>query len=242
MGSEVATIEPTDIVESSFTKRQAEQLDKRIRTTVTTLQANWDKLNELVAQAKDGNLHIALGFNSWTAYLADAVHVQPTSIEERRELVALLAGEGMSNRAIGAVVGADDRTVRRDIDAVEAASGESVASAETEGLDGKSYKKKRSPKQAAESDEPEVIDAEVVEDEPELPLEGGTPPVPVPTQDLEEDFDDATTNLTSDVKLLQELLKHSEFDFSRADLKKRHLKALRAAFRDLEGVVQTLEA
>ena len=69
-----------------------------------------------MAEAKQGGIHVALGFPSWTAYIADVFKDNSVRLkgEARRELVAYLSDEGMSNRAIAGITGTDQRTVRRD--------------------------------------------------------------------------------------------------------------------------------
>lgn len=94
----------------------ARRLDKRIRLLVGTINENIAELHALVEEAKGGHAHVALGYPSWTAYLADVftVHVR-LDRDQRRELVGYLSGEGMSQRVIADVVGASQDTVRRDL-------------------------------------------------------------------------------------------------------------------------------
>jgi hypothetical protein len=77
-------------------------------------------------------------------------------VPRRRSVVAELAGEGMSNRAIADVIGVDKNTVRADL-----LRGENSPPAEVTRQDGKTYARPE-PKPV----EPvEVVDAEIV-DEP----------------------------------------------------------------------------
>ena len=93
----------------------AERLDRRLRLMVDATNENLAKLQELVAEAKRGGVHSALGYPSWTAYLADVFSVQVRlDREQRRELVSYLSGEGLSNRNIAGMVGVDEGTVRND--------------------------------------------------------------------------------------------------------------------------------
>jgi len=55
----------------------AQRLDKRIRLLVQSIADNAAKLYELVEQAKHGEIHKALGFPSWTAYVSDVFTVDP---------------------------------------------------------------------------------------------------------------------------------------------------------------------
>jgi len=93
----------------------AKRLDSRIRLLAGTIRDNLHKIAELVEEAKRGQVHVALGFVSWPAYLADALGGQlELNTDARRSVVELLAGEGMSQRAIAQVVGVSEITVRRD--------------------------------------------------------------------------------------------------------------------------------
>lgn len=119
---------------------EARRLTERIRLTATTFAESRDKLIDLVGQAKAGNAHIALGYDSWTAYLADVLGDEPLRLarDDRRELVAALTAEGMSTRAIAPIVGVGKSTVDRDIDA-PVPSGTPVPRPAITGRDGKSY-------------------------------------------------------------------------------------------------------
>jgi Trp operon repressor len=113
----------------------AKQLDKRIQSSVNGIQRNYDVLLELLRQAKTGQVHLTLGFASWTAYLADRVRVTPRSVDERRELVAILSSEGVSGRAIANMTGVSNATVNRDRGAHSL-----PGNGPTVGLDGKEYR------------------------------------------------------------------------------------------------------
>ena len=128
-------------------KPAAERLDKRIRLLTNNIKDNLTKLYALVQEAKTGQIHAALGFPSWTAYAADAltigVRLEP---DVRRELVGYLSGEGMSQRAIAAVVGAGVGTVNRDLtpDVPDGTPKPKPApsSEVTHGLDAKTYRRR----------------------------------------------------------------------------------------------------
>ena len=159
VSAEIEVIEPLDVA-------AATRLDKRIRLMAATVRDNLTKTAELVEEAKAGQIHVALGFSSWTAYLADAIGGQiELGTESRRAVVELLAGEGMSNRAIAAAVGVSHPTVAADLaaatqvvnhlppDGDSAGSGDSgdvldrgvldprLNTPTVTGLDGKNYKK-----------------------------------------------------------------------------------------------------
>lgn len=97
-------------------RAEAKRLDQRIRLLVGSINDNIAKLHDLVDEAKRGDVHVALGYHSWTAYLADVFTVTVRlDREQRRELVGYLSGEGMSQRAIADVVGASKNTVTNDL-------------------------------------------------------------------------------------------------------------------------------
>jgi hypothetical protein len=145
----------TAAVVVTVTEAEAQRLTARITLMAGTLREGFEKLHGLVAEAKAGNVHVVLGYPSWTAYLADVLGKEPMRLaaDERRELVAYLSGEGMSARAIAPVVGVDHATVARDIQvshratpapiAVNTETGEiteaTPAAAPVVGLDGKAY-------------------------------------------------------------------------------------------------------
>jgi hypothetical protein len=140
-----------------MTTTEAEWVTNRIRNAVSTLRVGFDELESAVVAAKTGCAHIALGYQSWTAYLSDVLGREPLRLDatERRELVAYLSGQGMSARAIAPIVSVDHATVARDVRvshratpapvAVDAETGEITELSSTPepprvtGLDGKTY-------------------------------------------------------------------------------------------------------
>jgi transposase-like protein len=107
----------TDIIEviAPLAIDAATRLDKRIRLMADTLRDNIAKITGLIEEAKTGEIHVALGFASWTAYLADALGGRlELDSDSRREVVALMSGEGMSQRAIAQAVGVNQATISRD--------------------------------------------------------------------------------------------------------------------------------
>ena len=170
--TEVQVVEPADVL-MPLSNADAERLDKRIRLMAQTTRDNFEKVGRLLDDAKRGRLHETLGFKSWTAYVADAVggHIQ-LSGDARGAIVQMLAGEGMSVRAIAAATGVSKSTVDRDLaqvshigtpDVDEAASKPAVPQFEMSaeqpdaaitGLDGKTYIKPkpmpREPRQEAD--------------------------------------------------------------------------------------------
>lgn len=112
----------------------AHDLDTAIRAIARQVHIALDALYTLVEQARATNIHEALGFPSWTAYIADALDGQwKLKRDKRAEVVRFLAEQGMSQRAIAKVTGASRNTVHRDLDEV------AQLSHLITGLDGKSY-------------------------------------------------------------------------------------------------------
>lgn len=151
----------------------AQRLDKRIRLMTGTLRANVHKIVELVEEAKKGQIHIALGFASWTSYLADTLAGQlELNTDARRAVVELLAGGGMSQRAIAQAVGVSEITVRRDEAQVrhdvapelDFSIGDTDAASTITGLDGKTYvppRTRRKPPRRALADEAQTLSSEL---------------------------------------------------------------------------------
>lgn len=105
-----------DVQQPMFSVDDARRLTERIRLTAHSARESIEKLHVLVDQAKDGNAHLALGFQSWTAYLSEVLGEEPLRLarDQRQELVGYLAGEGMSTRAIAPIVGASIGQVHAD--------------------------------------------------------------------------------------------------------------------------------
>jgi predicted XRE-type DNA-binding protein len=132
---EPETIEPV-------THEVAVRIDTSLRKAVRVVDKNLEVMYRFVRAAKLGDVHKALGFKSWPAYIADVLTVRVRlEPEQRRELVGYLSGEGMSQRTIAEVLGVSQKTVDRDLDA----AGESNDSGGVTGRDGKTYKRKPKP-------------------------------------------------------------------------------------------------
>lgn len=158
--SEVQVVEQVEVL-VPLKVEDAERLDRRIRLMAQTTRDNFEKVGRLLDEAKRGQVHEALGFKSWTAYVADALGGQiQLSGEARQAMVQVLAGEGMSVRAIAAATGASKSTVDRDLAQVSQdgtpdlvpPSESAVPDRDTStGLDGKTYTKpKRKPRPTPE--------------------------------------------------------------------------------------------
>jgi len=115
------TAEPMRVVSGEVVvlmdESAARRLDGRIRRMAGSVRDQLETLHKLISEAKVGAAHSALGFASWTAYVADVFAAAPLHLEreQRRELVGYLDSEGMSTRAISRTVGAARNTVRDDL-------------------------------------------------------------------------------------------------------------------------------
>lgn len=108
----------TEIQQQTMSRESAERLTERIRMVATTFMETRDKLSTLIHEAQEGRAHEALGFRSWTEYIAAVCSETPLmrlSRDERRVIVSDLAEQGMSTRAIAPVVGASHMQVGRDL-------------------------------------------------------------------------------------------------------------------------------
>jgi hypothetical protein len=102
-------------------RRRTSAIDTKLRQQARTIAFCMVKFKELIVQAKEQRIHETLGFLSWTDYIADVVakEMGQLPVDDRRQIVVLLAGEGMSNREIAGAVGVSHPTVIRDKAAME---------------------------------------------------------------------------------------------------------------------------
>ncbi len=242
--------------------QDAERLDRRIRLMAQTTRENFEKVGRLLDEAKNGRLHEALGFKSWTAYVADALGGQlQLSGEARQAMVQVLAGEGMSVRAIATATGVSKSTVDRDLaqvsqtgtvggegvpdstvpqrdsldwsdaGSVPVAPGEKVST----GLDGKTRRHK--PRKPRAKKEPEPTPEPVVEPEP-----ANTRKVQIPTAFRSEVkvlglTVDLMGSLTADPRWGKAAARFTDEDRSAIDT---HITTLRT-IRDAMGEASTHE-
>lgn len=96
----------------------AERRAERIRLTATSFMEARDKMSSLLVEAQREGDHETMGYRSWPEYIAALFSDTPLmrlSRDERKVIVADLAEQGMSSRAIAPVVGANYQTVQKDI-------------------------------------------------------------------------------------------------------------------------------
>ena len=96
----------------------ARELDSQIRQLAAHAHVVLDALRVLIEEARTSEIHTTLGFPSWTAYIADALDGQWSSMldrDKRGAAIAFLAEQGMSQRAIAKVTGASKSAVQREL-------------------------------------------------------------------------------------------------------------------------------
>ena len=109
----------TAVVERRADQRvAAERRAERIRLTATSFMEARDKMSSLLVEAQREGDHETMGYRSWPEYIAALFSDTPLmrlSRDERKVIVADLAEQGMSSRAIAPVVGASHVTVQSDM-------------------------------------------------------------------------------------------------------------------------------
>ncbi|MCV7300866.1 winged helix-turn-helix transcriptional regulator [Mycobacterium barrassiae] len=113
--SELRVVEPVEVL-VPLDEQAARKLDGRIRRLAKQAGDQLVLVGQLLDEAKVGRIHEALGFPSWTAYVADSLGgTLQLSGAARQAMVELMAGEGMSVRAIATATGVSKSTVDRDL-------------------------------------------------------------------------------------------------------------------------------
>lgn len=214
-----------------LTKTKARQLDKKIRSTADkTVKSNqhtlelFDELKGYVAEAKTGEIHKALGLKSWTAYLADAVHITVVARDDRKAVTQWLSGEGMSQRAIGQMLGVGFGTVNRDLDGETVEDGATVTS-----LDG-AQRPKNGNRTVEEENPEEPLDVESEDVEPE----------PVKAAVIVQYFDDEVANLWQAQQMLTEYTQEAKWAGARNRVGKANLNTLGEIIPALQLIVDDL--
>ena len=113
----------------SLTEAEAARLTAWIQIRLGEIADSVDTVLPAIEKAKNGNAHQALGYQSWTAYVADKFGGTLARLGKsgRLPVVELLAGQGMSTRAIASVVGVSKDTVHRDLAGVSHETPEPIA-------------------------------------------------------------------------------------------------------------------
>jgi transposase len=205
-----------ELVYEPLTKKQAVALDKKVRATSDKVTTNVNALVDLLEEAMNGNIHEVLEFASWTAWVKDAVQINVNDKLERKSLVSLMSGKGMSQRAIAGTLGVSQKTVDRDLD-----ESDDSGDAEVIGLDGKNYTKSKKSK---------VVDPEPEEEAP-------TRAAPITS-----DFRDEVYNLQNVVEALKDLIYEDDrFPKARPRIaKSKSNDEFRSAIDELDGLLSVI--
>jgi hypothetical protein len=232
--TEIAVIHDGEIVDTPpLSEGQARVLDKRIRLANVRVKNELDALLALIQEADDGQIWKALGLSSMSAYLKDAVQVNPKDATERKALSEALAGKGFSQRTTAAILNTSQTTVSRDL----SDSDESLPP-NIEGADGRTYERK-----TAKDDEPlEVEEVEPADEISELgPNWNRTEPEPAAKpQPVSKDFKDEMGLLYNSVSSFKDILDDPRFPKAAKTIAKNHLNDLQDNIVELQKVVDCL--
>ncbi len=155
---------PPAAPDKALTEPEAARLTTKIQLRLGMIADSIDVVLPMIEEAKSGNAHEVLGYRSWTEYVSDKFGGTLTRVgkSERLPVVKLLAGQGMSTRAIASVVGVSKSQVAEDVSSsghlpVEATDNQldnqviteartngsnveqKIAANNIDGIDGKSY-------------------------------------------------------------------------------------------------------
>jgi hypothetical protein len=214
-GTEVEVLQP-------LTEKEAKALDKKIRSASDKLSTQTENLLDLLEQAAAGSIHEALGLPSWTAWFKDAVQINISDRFERKELVKMMSGKGMSQRAIAGSLGVSQKTVDRDLEGEEVEEGATVTS-----LDGAQRPKAKAKDVEPEEDDEEYIDAEVVEP-------------PTPAAELVAAFNDETTNLWGAWSELKDIQAEEKWGGARKRVAAANLNHIQEVVTGLQAIIDDL--
>jgi hypothetical protein len=221
--TELDIIEPDFVEPHKLTKREAKALDKKVRNASDKLSTSTENLLELLEQAAAGQIHEALELPSWTAWFKDAVQVQVSDRFERKELVKLMSGKGMSQRAIAGSLGVSQKTVDRDLDDEPVEEGATVTS-----LDGVERPANRRTTADEDEQEPLDVEAEEISDEP------------MKSAEIVTAFADECANLYGSVNELELLAGEPKWDGARKRVAKANLNNLGEMVTALQKIIDDL--
>lgn len=141
--SDAASVARPALIE--LMESEAFRINDDLRAALVRLEDAWEQFVELIAEAHSKRVWIALGHESWQAYVHElvgsAVRLPPVL---RRRMVGQFAGAGLSSRAIAAALGVNQSTVARDL-ARDADASPDAPHAPVTGLDGKQYPRREVP-------------------------------------------------------------------------------------------------
>lgn len=200
--------------DAQCSEQTARDLTVQLRRVADQLGQQLDVFQNLVTEAYTRRVWVPLGYSSWDTYVAGELPALPKLARaERRELVAALTDAGLSTRAIAPAVGAHRETVMAD-------------QRQVAGF--------RPP-----APEPDIVDAELVEDTPEPPpattgLDGKTynrqprdiPPVKTRRGPLIDDVSRVIVQMDKLADRLRELSRDDRFPSITEQIHGRHRNEL----------------
>ena len=245
-----------------LTERQAQALDKKIQAACTRVtesldaaKNNFDTLVKLLEEAAGGQIHVAFGLKSWTAYVKEHVRITAPDPGERIVLVAYMSEKGLSQRAIADVLDVSKKTVQDDQSKVDTDYPPDVT-----GLDGKRQPRKKHPKPVEPEPEP-PIDVEevpvspqplvdeniVVNDDPESQKIQPDPPPKPKLPPITEEFRDNVDTLVADVESFRAIIEEIMADERYAGIAckriaRKNAEPLHRCVSVLKTIVQAVEA
>jgi hypothetical protein len=232
------TIDTTDAVDAeivetpAFTKTQAVQHNQKVQGAISAVNATGKAYDDagaaltvLLAEARDGQIHVGLGLPSWTAYLEQYVRLEPRSIEDRRAMVAQMVEAGMSTRAIGPMLNVSHVTVSTDALALSNLTPDLIDSEPAEIDD--------------TQPEPEPVPMVTGRDGVQQPRRKSKPPAKkTPPKNIANDF---TKTLDTLATSIEELVKLSnDPKFAKSATIKKHREHLEKAHDLLQTVIDKL--
>lgn len=188
----------------TMTQTEAAQVTSRIKLLLSSITETTDKLIGLIEQAEAGQAWQALGYASWTAYVAAEFRESLAGLAraERIPIVEKLSSTGMSTRSIAAVTDVGKSTIDRDLHQVSHTGTPAL------GTDGKVYLRNGRPTAAG------MVD-----------LAGDVPPVrPKPRRrPLPDAYRDAFEDLEKALGRLERLTGDERFAGNRERLAERYV-------------------
>lgn len=159
--------------DAQCSEQTARDLTAQLRQVADQLGQQLDVFQNLITEAYTRRVWVPLGYSSWDTYVAGELPALPRLARaERRELVAALTDAGLSTRAITPAIGANRRTVMADQQLVHSAPvADDTVAHDTAAAD--QHSTVGNPTVAhntiTHDTEPDIVDAEIVEDAPEPP-------------------------------------------------------------------------
>jgi len=246
-----------EVAATAMSESDARRITGCIRTVAGMVAESIEKLSGLIREAEQGQAHVALGYRSWTEYVAEEFGGMLPKLDRdvRREFVGQLAESGMSTRAIAGVVGVHHDTVAADLKPVVGnPTGDDAAAGGTDVPPVKDLTPDSGTERVpmGESiDADEVVDAEIVEDEQPEPRritgrDGKNYPAPTPrdSKPRRRPFPDAYWHaiyeLQKSVERIERLHADDRFLAHREAVREKHWRQVDRAATILDSVGEDL--